>query len=328
VAVIDRPRAAPPRVLALRALGLGDLCAAVPALRALRRAFPTHELVLAAPEWQTPLARLAGVDRVVPTKGLAPLSEREAGPEVAVNLHGCGPQSTMGLLALRPQRLIAFRHPAVPLTEGQPRWSPHEHETARWCQLLNAHGIRADRAELRLAVPDVAAPVAPGAVVVHPGAGAPARRWPLERFATLVRALLGRGERVVVTGDETEVDIASHLVRTASSGDQDRVTNLAGRTTLPELCALVSGARAMVANDTGVAHLASAYGIPSVVLFGPTPPHEWGPPPGPHVAIWKGVRGDPHAREVDAGLAAIDVGEVLEAYMRVTADRTAAVSAV
>ncbi|RIQ37439.1 glycosyltransferase family 9 protein, partial [Jiangella rhizosphaerae] len=89
---------------------------------------------------------------------------------------------------------------------------------------------------------------------------------------------------------------------------------LAGRLSLTGLAALVARARLVVSNDTGVAHLASAYGVPSVVLFGPTPPAAWGPPAhGPHVALWHGPAGDPHGRELDPALARIQPGEVLDA---------------
>jgi ADP-heptose:LPS heptosyltransferase len=54
---------------------------------------------------------------------------------------------------------------------------------------------------------------------------------------------------------------------------------LAGRTSMRALCALVAGARLLVSTDTGIAHLATAYGTPSVVVFGPEPPSRWGPPP-------------------------------------------------
>jgi len=54
---------------------------------------------------------------------------------------------------------------------------------------------------------------------------------------------------------------------------------LAGRTTLPQLAALVAEASLVVCGGTGIAHLATAVGTPSVVLFGPVPPEHWGPPP-------------------------------------------------
>jgi ADP-heptose:LPS heptosyltransferase len=90
---------------------------------------------------------------------------------------------------------------------------------------------------------------------------------------------------------------------------------LSGRTDLTGLAALVASARLVVCGDTGVAHVASAYRTPSVVLFGPVPPAHWGPPPqGPHTALWHGSgRGDPHGAEVDPALLRIAVDEVIGA---------------
>jgi hypothetical protein len=90
-----------PTVLVLRALGVGDLLTAVPALRGLRSAYPDHRLVLAAPAPLRELAMLtAAVDDLRPISQLGPLPWREPSPAVAVNLHGRGPQSTVALRAL------------------------------------------------------------------------------------------------------------------------------------------------------------------------------------------------------------------------------------
>jgi ADP-heptose:LPS heptosyltransferase len=246
-----------PGVVALRALGLGDLLTAVPALRALRRTFPEHRLTLAAPAGFAPLATLTGaVDETVDTAPLAPLGPRLHGADVAVNLHGRGPQSHRVLAAAQPRRLIAFGRGGV-------AWRAGEHEVERWCRLLQESGIPADPTDLRIAPPEVASP-APGANVVHPGAASGARRWPVERWAAVARAEREAGRDVVVTGSAAERGLAE---RVATEARLAPASVLAGRTSLLELAALVAAAARVVCGDTGVAHLATALGRPSVVLF-------------------------------------------------------------
>lgn len=304
-----------PLLLVLRALGLGDLLTAVPSLRALRRAFPGHELVLAAPRALEPLALLSGaVHRVHDSAPLAPLHGMRARPDIAVDLHGRGPQSHRLLLDTVPRRLVAFRHPEVAESRGMPEWRAEEHEVRRWCRLLSeALEIDADPGDLDLARPrDVPAPaLAHGATVIHPGAAFASRRWPLERWAEVARAEVRAGRRVVVTGGPQEVDLARALARRAALPD---APVLAGGTGLLHLVAVVAAAGRLACGDTGVAHLATALHTPSVLLFGPTSPALWGPPARPiHQVIWKGRRGDPHATLPDPGLLAIGVAEVVEA---------------
>src|SRR5438105_1925518 len=103
--------AGPPVVLALRALGLGDLLTAVPALNALARAFVGHRLVVAAPRPLEPLVTLLPFE-LIDVRAPDPFPFN--GPvDVAVNLHGSGPRSSRALVALRPAKLITFRHPDV-----------------------------------------------------------------------------------------------------------------------------------------------------------------------------------------------------------------------
>jgi ADP-heptose:LPS heptosyltransferase len=298
-------------LVAYRALGLGDLMTAVPALRALARAFPDHHRVLAAPAGLAPLAALTGaVDEVVDTAPLAPLPSSLYGADVAVNLHGRGPQSTALLQAAHPRVLIAFGAPPRPL------WRPHEHEVARWCRLLSASGIPADPSDLRIDPPQVPPPPpAVGATLIHPGAASGARRWPPDRWAAVARAELAARRRVAITGSATERDLACAVAEAAGVPEG---AVLAGRTGLLELAAAVAAAACVACGDTGMAHLATALGTPSVVLFGPTPPAEWGPPPDPrHIAIWAGGRGDPHAEAPDPGLLAITAPAVVAALARV-----------
>jgi ADP-heptose:LPS heptosyltransferase len=297
-------------VLVLRALGIGDLATAVPALRALRAARPTQELTLAAPAWLAPLLPLTGaVDRLVPVRGLDVRSIPVPPPRLAVNLHGRGPRSHRLLASTRPERMYAFATDDFP--DG-PQWTVHEHEVRRWCRLLGWYGIAAVPSDLLLHRP-VVPPVAEGVTVVHPGAKYQARRWPAARFAAVARRLAADGHHVVVTGSPAEEPLAARVARLAGLAE-DRV--LAGRTDVGGLAALVAYARLVVCGDTGIAHLATGYRTPSVLLFGPTPPAEWGPliDLDRHTVLWhpeirRSARyGGPHP-----ALAGIGVDEVLAA---------------
>ena len=298
-----------PRLVMLRALGLGDFLTAVPAYRAIARAFPGHHRTLAAPIALAPLARLCGgIDAIVDTSPLASIDPELHACDVAINLHGSGPQSHRVLLETEPTRLLAFANDDAKV-EG-PRFETDEHEVVRWCRMLRAFGIVADPAELDLRVAPRHGSYG-GRILLHPGAAYEARRWPVERWIALIAALRRDGHRVALTGTADEFRLCRVIARNAGL-DGDDV--LAGRTTLDDLAALVAGARALICGDTGVAHLATALGTPSVVLFGPMSPARWGPPRerARHHAIWHGRTGDPHASSPDPGLVSIGVDEVVQ----------------
>lgn len=305
-----------PTLLILRALGLGDLLTAVPALRALAEAFPDHRRVLAIPRPLWPIAGMTGaVDATVDARPFEPLPIER--PALAVNLHGRGPESHRVLLATAPPRLLAFAHPEVAETAGSPPWVADEHEVARWCRLLRGVGIPADPSRLGLPPPDGRGRD-DRLTVVHPGAASPARRWPVDRWVEVAAAEATQGQRVVVTGTPDEASLAERVV----TGARLPVRSLlAGRTDVEALARLVHRAGLVLSGDTGVAHLATAFGTPSVVLFGPTSPAHWGPPANrpQHVTLWAGTRGDPHATTPDPGLLRIGVEDVLLAAARARA---------
>jgi len=293
-------------ILVLRALGVGDLATGVPALRGIRAAFPGERLTLAAPGWLKPLVALTGaVDRHLPIDGLD--ARRLPHARVAVNLHGKGPQSHRLLATSRPSRLLGFQ------PDG-PQWTDGEHEVARWCRMLAWYDITADPGDLDLIVPPAdLVPVA--RTIVHPGAKSGTRRWPAGRFAAVAHELSRNGHHVVVTGSADERPLAEAVAREARLPAE---SVLAGRLDLGDLAALVAHARVVISGDTGIAHLATAYHTPSVVLFGPMPPRLWGPPPNRpyHRAIWHGKRvdrGDAPGLDPHPALLRITPDEVLSA---------------
>lgn len=309
--ITDDPRT----IVVLRALGLGDLLTAIPALRGLRRRYPAARLLLAAPRQYRELALLSGaVDDVIDTPGLGPIRTAPE-PDLAVNLHGRGPQSIAALRALRPARLLTHRNEHHPELAGPP-WRPDLHEVDRWCALLHWAGIDCRADDLQIERPDGFADNS-DAVVIHPGAGAPARQWPAHRYAALAAALAEQGCRVVVTGSAAEAGLVDTVVTQAGLPPSAVWPASAG---LPALVALISDCRLLVSGDTGVGHVATATGTPSVLLFGPTPPKLWGPRGhGRHVALWAGDCGDPHGETPDAGLLLLSVPRVVDAARAVLA---------
>jgi ADP-heptose:LPS heptosyltransferase len=130
------------------------------------------------------------------------------------------------------------------------------------------------------------------------------------------------GVGVVITGGRAEVGLARAV---AAGARLDRDAVLAGATDVVDLAAVVAAAGRVACSDTGVAHLATALGTPSVVLFGPSSPRRWGPPPerAIHRVLWAGTTGDPHGDSVDPGLAAITVEDVVDALAQCAAEPVA-----
>jgi ADP-heptose:LPS heptosyltransferase len=108
---------------------------------------------------------------------------------------------------------------------------------------------------------------------VHPGSAWASRRWPAERFAAVADGLAARGLAVVLTGGAEEGPLTAAVARAMRAPARD----LAGRTTLGTLAALVAGATLLVCNDTGVSHVAVAVGTPSVVVVTGSDPARWAP---------------------------------------------------
>ena len=303
-----------PVLLVLRALGLGDLLTAVPALRALGRAYPAHRLLLATSPWLAALVRyLPEVEELLPSQPLAPLPPWTPQPDVAVNLHGSGPESHRILATTEPRRMLAFRNEQVPFEHG-PTWIDGEHEVRRWCRLVESFGVPADPTDLLLhsAIPRARTP---GLTVVHLGAARAARRWPADRWAEVARAERAAGHRVVLTGTAEDVATARQVAQEAGLPARSVKT---GRTDLRTLIRMVASAERLLSTDTGVAHLATAVATPSVVLFGPEPPSRWGPIADTerHLALWAGRTGDPQTERPDPGLLAIEPAQVVAAVRR------------
>jgi ADP-heptose:LPS heptosyltransferase len=285
------------KIAVLRALQLGDLLCAVPALRALRHAYPEAETTLIALPWARELAVRFGpyVDKFVEFPGFPGMPERvpdvAALPrffgrmrseafDLALQLHGSGELTNPITALLGAARTAGFyrRGHYRPDGDGYAEWRDDEHEVMRWLRLMEFIGLaprgthlefplrEADWHEWRsLRLRDYA--------LIHPGSQLPSRRWPPERFAAVGDALAAEGVRVVLTGTAAE----QHLTLKVKHAMREPALDLAGRTTLGTLGALIARARLVVCNDTGVSHIAAAMRTPSVVVACGSDPRRWAP---------------------------------------------------
>jgi len=153
-------------------------------------------------------------------------------------------------------------------------------------------GLDNDRPQLQLAAAQIDAALAalglePGGYYVFaPGAEyGPAKRWPAIHFAELARLL---DRPAVLLGSGKEADLCHEIAGAAGEG---KCINLAGKTPLLQAFALIAAARAVVSNDSGLMHVAAAFGVPQVAVFGSSSPLHTPPLNGQARVLW--LKSDP-----------------------------------
>ncbi len=291
------------RIAIFRALQLGDLLVAVPALRALRQRFPRAEITLIGLPWAAEFveryrcyldrfvafAGYPGINElpVDPQKSARFIAEQRAyGYDLVVQMHGSGGTSNPFVLELQGRQSAGYYTGAPPagLTFAAPY--PHDqHEVYRNLGLAALLGCTQlqPRLEFPLFAADhaeadnllrAATCVRSACIALHPGSRPPARRWPAEYFAMVGDALAQRfGARIILTGGPGEGATAQAVV----DAMRTPVLNLARRTSLGGLAALISKLDLFVSNDTGPAHIAHAVDCPSITIFGPADYQRWSP---------------------------------------------------
>ncbi|CAG1066524.1 ADP-heptose--LPS heptosyltransferase 2 [uncultured bacterium] len=115
--------------------------------------------------------------------------------------------------------------------------------------------------------------------LLQPGAVWEYKKWPERNYASLIDSLAGLypAHSFVLAGSEAEKDVCARVREMTGRSARERVWNLAGKTTMTELVDIVSGADMVIANDSGVAHIAGAAGARTIVFFGPSSPERFKP---------------------------------------------------
>ena len=285
------------KIAIFRALQLGDLLCAMPAVRAIRGAYPQARIALVGLPWARALAArfsryfdgflefpgFPGLPERSPDMAAIPRFFREACDEqfdLVVQMHGSGELSNPITVLMGGTLTAGFHRPGHYRPDDQRffAWRDDEHEVLRWIRLVRELGIepRGSQLEFPLAERDWAdwRSLRLGEyAVLHVGSQLPSRRWPAERFGEVGDALAAEGLRVVLTGTASE----RALVQKVQQAMREPAIDLAGRTTLGALAAVVAKARLLVCNDTGVSHIAAAMRTPSVVVACGSDPRRWAP---------------------------------------------------
>ncbi|HLX27522.1 MAG TPA: glycosyltransferase family 9 protein [Casimicrobiaceae bacterium] len=304
--VIELPlRREPPRRIAIfRALQLGDLLCAVPALRALRAGYPDAEITLVGLPWASAFVRRFSrlVDVFVEFPGFPGLPEREpdiaALPrflanaqavhyDMAIQMHGRGDLTNSIVAALGAKAIGGFYPVGGPCPDPMHflPWPANGSEIHRCIALTDFLGLprAGDELEFPLGTDEIAQSelllahhglAARRFVCIHPGARLYTRRWPADYFAIVAHDIVRRGYRVVLTGSGEEALVTRRIVRALPPGS---VVDLAGQTPLGVFAALLRRARLLVCNDTGVSHVAAALRVPSVIVSCGADPRRFAP---------------------------------------------------
>ena len=293
------------RILLIKPSSLGDIVHAMPALAALRRAYPSAGVTwLVKRQWSGLVERIAGVDRILAVDpGLTGWLSRVPALraerfDVAVDLQGLLRSALMGWMSGAPRR-VGFAN----AREGGSWWynqlvpvpTADMHAVDRCLLVAKAMGAEAPGpAEFRFRIPQTdhdridqllrGAGVSPGSrwTAMNVSARWPTKRWPAASFAALADRLSaeGVGPVLFMGGPDEREDVAAvrGMMKAAS-------IDLSGVLPVGLLPAFLNRAALLITNDSGPMHIAAAVGTRVVALFGPTSPVRTGPYGSGHTVL-------------------------------------------
>ena len=289
------------RIVVIKLDHLGDVILSIPALANLRERFPGAHIAIVVNPSSEPIARaIPYVDEVICydarffnrsgggkrlnlASGIRFAREmRRRGFDLIVDLRG---SFALLVFALTSSSRYRIDRGTYLVHRRTGRILPiSEHEAEINLDMLARAGVprrsiemslKLEDADLNsadslLSIGDLRTPV----VVIHPGAPASLKRWSAERYAQLAGELLREcNAGIVLVGRKEERQITSSI----ASAINHRVTDISGRTTLGQLCAILQKADLFIGNDSGPMHIAAACGTKVIGLFGPTSPQRFGP---------------------------------------------------
>lgn len=288
------------KIAVFRALQLGDMLCAVPAFKALRNAYPTAEITLIGLPWAKSFVQRysAYINRFIAFPGYEGLPEQPYNAEsfayfisamqqekfdLLLQMQGNGSIVNTMLQQLNAKNMAGFQKGSDKNNKGFFIQYPSGlHEVQRHLALMKALGIPAHDEQLEFPFTEtdykeynsLFLPVDNKRYVcIHPGSRGMQRRWPPQLFAAIADYCIDKGYAVVVTGTADEYEITKELLKCA----HHPLIDLTGKTSLGAIGLLIKNAFMLVANCTGVSHIAAAVQTPSVIISLDGEPERWGP---------------------------------------------------
>lgn len=285
------------RVAVIRLRSLGDCVLTTPALQILKDARPDLEIaVVVEPKFAPVFEHHPSVDRILPPSAVGLARWR---PDLAINFHGA-PRSVLLTVASRARYRAGFAHHRgswiynirVPRAQEVLGLERKVHTAEHLASAMFHLGVprrEIPRASLFARPCQHPRPYA----ILHPFASSADKAWPGDRFAATARAIRDSGELEPVIlcgpGDDAAAFAGFELLRNAP---------------LATVKSAIRSASLFIGNDSGPAHMAAAFGIPSVVLFGPSDPLIWAP--------WKPVAAEALVRPAIADISVVEVLRAIE----------------
>ncbi len=288
------------KIAVFRALQLGDMLCVVPAIRALRLAYPHAEITLLGLPWaQTFVERFNNYfDRFIHFPGCKGLPEqlydeqslrgfvkqmKKEKFDLVLQMQGNGTIVNPLMFLFDAKHVAGFYNDESYIASDLfLKYPGRAHEIKRHLALMNFLGIKSAGTELefplhkkdydsyeRLLIPITKKHY----VVVHPGSRGTWRQWPPKFFAALADYCIEQGLTVIVTGTNDEKEITQELIKCM----QHPAIDLTGKTNLGAIAVLLQNAFMLIANCTGVSHIASAVKTPSVIISMDGEPERWAP---------------------------------------------------
>lgn len=286
----------------VRALKLGDLMVAVPAVRALRQYFPKAQISLISLPWAKDFVsrfkRYFDLHFDFPSLFKIPQIEinKEKGSQdiekirqnkfdLILQMHGSGKISNLAVLQMRPKIAAGF-HTQNNANFNGGLFFPYPkdlNEIRKNLKLLELLGIKlsGENLEFPFTVNDFIElkkindvyPLAKNYICIHPGAQVAQRRWDPRNFAAVGTFLAEKDFQIILTGVENEKRITADVKRFMPFP----VLDLAGKTSLGGIGLIIKKAKLLIANDTGVVHIAAALKRPSISMSFLKNPQSWAP---------------------------------------------------